>query len=131
MSRLEDLKTKATKHLIASVRQNSWLSEDDQEFNDLQRDIIRAMKEEHGEAWLGKINLTSHDEGKLVIWRWNGSVVYNFECSFVIPCYDDELYRLIMKRHNAIYEGTRKDSERLEPVMNRITELGGTHLVWS
>ena len=131
MSRLEELKARSTKHLLTSVRQNSWLTEDDQEFNDLQRQIIQAMYDEHGEAWLGKINLYSNDGGHLVIWRWSGETVYNFECSFVLPRYDSELYRLIMERHRAEYVRTKKDSERLEPIMSRITELGGSHLVWS
>jgi hypothetical protein len=65
------------------------------------------------------------------MWKWDGSLVYNFGCAFVAPRYDEELVRLVKERDDAPYEGTRKDAERIDVISKRLEEVGGVHLFWT
>jgi hypothetical protein len=99
--------------------------------NDHQRDLIAAYAEEHGECWLGRINIYDHDRGKPIIWKWDGGLVYNFGASFVLPCFDQELVDLIVARDQAAYTGTADDYKRISEIFKRIDQLGGSYLKWN
>lgn len=99
--------------------------------NDLQRELIMAFEREHGQAWLGKINLYDEDKGQPIIWRYQGDLVRNFTARFVIDHFDLELHRLIIERSQAEYTGTRDDYKRVEQITARIHELGGEMLIWN
>jgi hypothetical protein len=89
------------------------------------------MAEENGEAWLGKINLYDEDKGKPILWKWDGSLVRNFSCAFVIPAYDANLERMIRERDESEYTGCRDDLRRIRDINRRIDNLGGVNLVWT
>jgi len=99
--------------------------------NDLQRELIETYAEEHGEAWLGRINLYRTDPEGPIIWKWNGELVLNFGARFVIPSFDEELERMILERSKAEYTGTKADYARISPIFQRIEDLGGKLLVWN
>ena len=84
---------------------------------------------EHGEAWLGRVNLYGDDSGELH--KWEGGEVYNFGADFVLPCYDAEVERLVRERAEAPYTGTADDGKRVDAIFARIGEVGGSHLFWS
>ncbi len=100
------------------------LEEDSADWNSVQRGIIAACKEKHNDAWLVNINDKDHP-----LTRVDG-FVHNFQGSAVIPSYDETLQKLILDRLNAPYTGTVDDARRLEPIQNRISELGGKYLFW-
>jgi len=111
-----------------------WLEEigeANETWNDTQRRLILDTAAQHGQAWLGKINLYDNDKNNLVIWQWAGDVVYNFGCAFVIPAYDADLEKMILDRANAPYTGTAGDYPLVNAICNRIESLGGHCLVWS
>jgi hypothetical protein len=99
--------------------------------NDSNRAIISLMRDSHGECWLGRTNLYAETRGQPVLWKWDGELVRDFDCSFVVPCYDEELVRLILDRDAAPYTGTLDDCGRVLAIHGRIGVLGGVQLVWS
>ena len=120
--------------LIRSIFEgDGCLLEADSLVNDTSRALIKAMQETHGDVWLGNFNVTTDHlvELKDVLWKWDGSLVYNFGAAFVLPMNDEKLGQMIMARLNAKYEGTSKDSVLLQPIMDRVRELGGELLLWS
>lgn len=99
--------------------------------NDRQRRIIAAMKEEHGEAWLGLLNPHGGRKGPILV-QWDGvSLVYNFGADLVVPREDEVLMRLIRERDEAPYTGVTADSVRVKAIQKRVRQLGGYLLVWS
>jgi len=112
---------------------DGWPVEADRDLNDANRALIAAMADERGECWLGKINLYGEERhGKApVLWKWDGDLVYNFGCAFVVPAYDADLERLIRERDDAPYTGVAGDSVRVEAIMARIAALGGHNLLWT
>jgi hypothetical protein len=116
-------------HLI----EDGCLPEADNEINDASRNVIKAMQNEHGEAWLGNINLHEYHKGEdePVIWKWHGGLIRNFAVSFVVPKYDTELEKLIIDRADAEYKGTSEDYGCVNTIMNKIESLGGIHLSWT
>jgi len=127
----------AEKHLADAVCEglragDGSLPESYTPVNDASRAMVRAMLQDHGQAWLGKINLYSDDDRQHILWQYEpGEMVYNFGAAFVLPCCDAELERLIRERDAAPYTGTRDDGKRVDVIVQRIGALGGVHLVWS
>jgi hypothetical protein len=123
-----------TLEFMRSVREgDGWPVEADEGLNGSCRRLITAIAEEHGEAWLGLINLYGADRhgARPYMWKWDGSLVLNFSCAFVVPRYDGELEALIREKDDAPYTGTGADAARISAIMNRIDALGGTHLFWT
>lgn len=122
-------------HVFAqAVREgDGCLPESDETLNEANRRVIRAMFDTHGEAWLGYINLHGGDRGnpEKAMWKWDGSTIYTFGCSFVLPKFDEELLRLIMERDGAQYKTTDADVSRIDAIMDRIEIAGGVHLMWT
>jgi len=128
-----EAKSAHLKAFCQSLRDNDCVTplEADDRLNDSNRDLISAMAEEHGAVWLGKVNLYNEDDRAEPMWKWDGDLVYNFGASFVIPCFDLELLRLIQYRDSTPYHGTADDYEWVNAIHARIEELGGHHFVWS
>ena len=100
--------------------------------NDASRAMVCAVHEDHGQTWLGKINLHSDDDRRRIMWRHEpDETIFTFGAAFVVPCYDAELERLIRERDQAPYTGTRDDRVRVDAIMERIDAVGGVHLFWS
>jgi hypothetical protein len=129
-----------TRAFIESVRASDSLTprENDDRLNDSCRGLIKAIHQEHGEAWLGRVSLHGKyrtiergGEGINPIWLWDGSKICNFDCSFVIPCDDEQLRQLILDRDRSGYTGTADDYVTIQVIHNRVEELGGYFLNWS
>ena len=125
MRTIKDLKTES----IIREKAIYGTLEEDFKINDISRAIIRRYKTQ-GEAWLGNINLYEETRGKPVIWQYTKGIIYNFGASFVVPCYDAQLEKLIIDRDKTPYTGTTQDRALLEKIYDRIEELKGTHLSW-
>ena len=107
------------------------LPEADGEWNDEQRAIITTMRDAHGEAWLGVINVDRGSEDEPVIWQWDGGLVYNFGAAFVMPAFDDDLDALIRERAKAAYTDGKADIARIDAIMTRVRQCQGRFLVWT
>lgn len=126
----------ANKNLNAAVAQScregdGWCLEADDRVNDASRDVVTAMRDKHGQAWLGRINIYEQDRGKPVMWEWDGELVRNFAASFVTPRYDADLVQEILDRHNAEYTGTKDDLRRITAIYNHVEAIGGASLLWT
>ncbi|GAC1475597.1 MAG: hypothetical protein PVSMB8_00310 [Vulcanimicrobiaceae bacterium] len=114
--------------LARSIREgDGWTTEADNALNDSSRALVHAMADEHGQAWLGKINRYNSAKDPIV-WKWDESIVYNFSADFVLPCDDAELARMIEAHGGQPFKGAR---ERVDAIIDRIKALGGHLLVWS
>ena len=127
----------AEKRLTHAVREglrvgDGSLPESYTPVNDASRAMVCAVQEDHGQAWLGKINLHSDDDRRRIMWRHEpDETIFTFDAAFVLPCYDAELERLIRERDEAPYTGTRDDAKRIDPILQRIVAIGSVHLSWS
>ena len=122
---------------LTQVFLNAWKNGDyfptefQPETNDITRSMISAFAGEHGQVWLGQINLYGKDRGqKAPILKPCTGFVYNFEASFIVPVYDQLLVDMIYDRDIAKYTGTKSDSIRVGHIMDRIEQLGGLMLHW-
>lgn len=134
MTELSEARRAVTLTFFRSVQEgDGWPVEADDALNNANRLLIRAMAAEHGECWLGKVNLYGEERhgNAPVLWRWEGELVRNFACAFVCPGYDAELERLIRERDDATWTSVSDDVPRVEAIMARITALGGHHLLWT
>jgi len=68
------------------------VTEGDWELNDLNRSIITEYYNEYPDCWVGNIN----QYGKNVMQKYNGEMVHNFEWTFIISQYNQELKDLIV-----------------------------------
>lgn len=115
--------------LVHSLREGDGSPvESDTMLNDASREVILAMHEEHGEAWLGRINVT---EGEAVFEQWTGGELHNFCAAFVLPRYDAGLEHKMRERLATSYTGTKADRKLVTAIYERVKELGGELLVWS
>lgn len=120
---------RAERRLIESIGGYRELSEFDARLNTINRVKIRAYRRKHGQAWLGNIN--SHPQTPPNYTKYEKGLVRNFEFVFIIPFPDQQLYNLIEVRNRATYTGTKQDAQLLDPVFDRIDQIGGIHLVWA
>lgn len=133
-TKIQEARAEHTVAFLRSVREgDGWPVESDEHLNESCRAVVSAMAEEHGECWLGSINLygTERHGATPYMWKWDESLVRNFSCSFVVPHFDVELERLIRERDDAPYTGTGADAVRVQKIMDRIAAVGGTHLFWT
>jgi hypothetical protein len=125
---LKECSELTTKYLIT----HGGTSEFNKLINDVSRETIKAMKRECGTCYLGKINLYDNDRKKpYKLVKYTGQKIYNFEYCFCLPCYDEEVERMIEERDKAPYTGTAEDSRRVEAITERVQQIGGKHLFWS
>lgn len=88
--------------------------------NKLSRAKIRAMKREHGAAWIWEVNA---GEDRPVAQEYKSGMVYNFTGAFVTSRYDAELERLIRERLATPYTGTANDWKWLDRIYKRLDEV--------
>ena len=75
------------------------LQESDRTLNKISRGIIRAVKRERGQAWIGKINVYEGHNAKMREYKYG--MVRNFEADYVIPFHDTELESMIEEYNSA------------------------------
>ena len=115
---------------IASVGGILSLHEADDEYNDFNRKIISAFKKLHPRACKGSVNFygdTRQDllEAKvLALTEYDGGMVYNFGCDFIVPEFDERLNELI-KAWNL-----ENKVAKVEEILDRVKHLGGLNLIW-
>ena len=83
-----EAKTNLARQVVRSMRDgDGCMLESDTDVNDASRDVIETMQAEHGQAWLGKINLYGKERhgNHPFMWQWDGGMVYNFGADFVAP----------------------------------------------
>lgn len=110
---VNEAKAEHTKAFFESVKMGEgWPVEADDNLNDSCRRLIAAIADENGEAWLGRINLYGSERHGATpyIWKWDGSLVRNFSCAFVLPRYDAEVERMVRERDDAPYTTTADDA---------------------
>lgn len=111
-----------------------WLAlrEAEDTYNDLNREIIAAARQAHGEAFIGYVNAPNREEianGTADVYEeFTGQKVYNFGGDFVVPVRDKELEELLRKwSQNDRIPGWND----AEAITNRISEIGGENLLWT
>lgn len=103
----------------ASIGGLLYLSEADDIWNDFNRKILETYSEVYPECQLGSFQ-------KTVTEPYNGQLVYNFGCDFVIPKPDEALKNLIEKRLLAGYT----DMASIMKIQTRIKNTGGIVFIW-
>ena len=102
--------------------------EGNEEINNASRTIVRTVAAQYGEAWLVKVNLYGPGPHTPM---WQANSVENFGADYVLLAYDQTLVDMILARQAAPYTGTRQDAAILDPILDRIRDLGGKTLFWS
>lgn len=127
---LAEARKNLTDAVVPHLVRDGCLPEADEGINGATRALVRAMADEVGGAWLGRINLYKSDKETRVMWKWDGDLP-TFGAAFVAPHYDETLVRLIRERDEAKYTGTAEDGERIEAIIRRLAEIGGECLHWT
>ncbi len=63
-----------------------------------------------------------------ILKEYQNELIYNFEYSFIVPAFDEELIQMI-KDYNKM-EYSRAVFKAINDITERIYEIGGTFLVW-
>ena len=107
--------------------------EADSEWNDRMRMDIERMHDTHGAAWLVRLNGTGNlgSATEPILWKWDGTLVYNFGADAVLPAYDAKLLELIETRNRTEYTNVRADKVHVDAIFARIEAVGGKPLVWT
>lgn len=106
---------------------------DSEDVNSITLQKISLYNELYPDCYLGKVNLYDNDRGQksAILCKYvTGQRVYNFSYSFMIPCYDAELVKMIYDRDVAEYTGTKADYIRVDAIHARVEKLGGMQLIW-
>jgi hypothetical protein len=121
-----DVREAVQKHgerLAESMGYDLTPREADDDLNESARNVIRAVKVQHGTAWLIRLNPWKPTDP--YFWEWDGGMVYNFGADYVVPKYDEEIARLLDDWRQVASVKT------LDAMSKRAKELGGATLVWS
>jgi hypothetical protein len=120
---VDEAARKHTSILLSWLRQGSPEADDD--LNDANRAVIRAMKAQHGSAWLLDINKDTWVE-------WDGvEDPRNFCATHVLPAKFEYVAKAVTARHASPYTGARADAARVQAIQDNISDLGGQPLIWS
>jgi hypothetical protein len=107
------------------------IPEANDELNDLQREKISVFYEEHGMAYIGKINFNGDEREtpslENVFKKYNGEMVYNFGADFIILTDDPALAGMIVEWNSK----PPTPVKLIDNIFERINELGGVNLIWS
>lgn len=127
----------ARKRQFRHIRETGgWLAlrEADDTNNDLNREVIVAMKQIHGRLYLGNINIYDDNRRKQicsgkesVYEEYTGQEIYDFHCTFAVPAKDGALEEMIREWNKGIGP---HHAELVDQIMARVDELGGKHFVW-
>ena len=110
------------------------LREADDVYNNLNRELIAALKLMHGTAFLGDVNFYGEDHKlvatgqKSVYEEYTGQMVYNFGCSFCVPTADETLEELIRAWNSN--DTLPKKRINVSAIVDRVKEIGGINLLW-
>jgi len=92
--------------------------------------LIYLYDKFHSETYLGNVNRYDHNRDKPILVRYEGQGICNFEYSFIIPCMDLEIIRMIADRDKMEYTGVADDVPLVTEIIKRVSDLDGTHLIW-
>ena len=107
------------------------LGESDVYYNDLNRDIIQAFKNENEHCYMGNINFYGQTHENIISGNkscydeYVGQKVYDFGCDFIVPEADEKLAQLIKKWN------TDGKASLIDDIMNRIDEINGILIIWT
>ncbi len=89
--------TKLQKEQTDYLHRNSGhLLENDCMLNELNRRIIDAFKKNAGTVFIGSINIYNLNPAA-ILKEYTWQYIYNFDCNFCIPSFDETLVRLIIE----------------------------------
>ena len=124
----------ARKNIREHVRSaGGWfgIREADDELNDMNRDIICALRDAYGQAYMGNINYYDEQrkrivEGKESVFEeYTGQTVYTATVDFVVPVADEKLEELIREWNRKYGPGL------VDKIVSRVERIGGELLIWS
>lgn len=106
------------------------LSEMDNPYNDLNREMIDAYRLRYGTAYLGSVNLNGERGNRImsgeesVYEEYTGQKVCNCSCDFIIPVADKTLEKMILDWN------THSININVERITARISAIGGKYIIW-
>lgn len=95
-------------------------NEADLSINDLNRELIAALADEHPVVLLGRYDSTE-------LTPYTGQEILNFAFQFCVPIAANETLSSLLQRRNA----TAGSAKYLDAIMCRIEALGGHLLLWA
>lgn len=109
------------------------LREADEVYNNLNREIIKAMKLRDGHTYMGSINIYQDRERVIsgeedVYKEYLSGPIYNFACDFCVPVKDEELRQRIIRWNRE--ETLPKSGREVDEMTKRIEKLGGINFIW-
>ena len=134
MSKVKELLQKQNEYIAACG--GLPMHEADEVYNGMNREIIAAFYEEHETSYIGKINIYDVPREKIksgeydVVTEYTGQFVHNFDCSFIIPCRDEELEQLI-RDWNCGNNTLRKNTSMANAIITRVLAIGGVGFSWT
>ena len=131
MKTLEALLKKQRRYVVSCGGYEN-IKEADNTYNDLNREIIKAYKVEHGSAVLGT-NLYYGDEAERIrdgrespYTEYTDGDVANFSCDFILPKTDSQVTEIIRLWNAArIYRGMLHCE-----LVKRVEAVGGMMIIW-
>lgn len=131
MKTLEALLKKQRRYVVSCGGYEN-IREADNTYNDLNREIIKAYKVEHGSAVLGTY-LYYGDEAERIrdgrespYTEYKGGEVSNFSCDFILPKTDSQVTEIIRLWNSArIYRGILHSE-----LVKRVEAVGGMMIIW-
>lgn len=105
------------------------MPECDENLNQACRQLVKEIIKDHGKAYIYKINLFEGDNA--VTELKEGDMIYNFCGDYVSAKKCEHVKAAILKRKNATYEGTKKDSNDLQPIYDFLEHIEAYSLHWS
>ena len=144
MKQKPNLSIKQSMDALSYYRQMQWIytagcggyldiSESDETYNNLNREVIAAYRVHYGAAYLGSVNYYGEQQQRIAAGTesiyevYNGQPLCNFCCSFCVPLPDPVLEKLIRRWNNALLP---RDATLVKAIMKRISQLEGLNLVW-
>lgn len=132
--RLAYAKHRQNRHIAAEG--GVWgLREADSVLNDLNREIIEAIRLRDGSAFVGRINYHGEQHkavarGEMSVYEeCKGQMIYNFCADFVVPKADEELEKCIRAWNGD--DRLPKSMASVEKITDRVEALGGINLFWT
>lgn len=137
--RWKDVIEGSVKLALVKKKQNAYIAasggvlglrENDETNNDMNREIIEAVKLGYGRAFLGSVNLYGEQRERVAcgeespLEEYTGQKLYNFCADFVVPNDDMELVAMIRGWNGA------GETELVGRIINRVQKLGGVNLIW-
>lgn len=127
---IESAKANLSKQFTRALKEgDGWFPESDGRLNHASADLVHAMHESTGAAFVGTCNPPNKDVTRVLVPYDPGVGVYGG--SFVVPVDDDTLRRLMVERLQADYTGTADDAKRIDAIFARMEAVGGMQLFWT